>query len=326
MRKIFYLLIFIMLFTCRDYAQTRPATRLSEKDSLEILSQLISLLDTATRPFSYVIANIGIGNRLFSINNYALNATQSNTNVIIYSPSIGYFHKKGFGLTAGANLLNDVTGFGASQYSASPSFDLTGNKNIAFGISYTHYFVKNKFSVFSSPIQNDLFTSLTYKKTWLRPGIAAGYSTGEYKDVKYKDTVIANISRHFYDSVTYKLKAFSIMFTASHQFLWYGVLDNSDGLAFTSTLIANAGSGKTAIGHNTNALLIFKFLNKRGRIPKFQNTKFEMQSLGLNLDLDYTIGSFTFEPQLYTDYYLPATDTDAKRITQVFTFNIGYTF
>ena len=48
-----------------------------------------------------------------------------------------------------------------------------------------------------------------------------------------------------------------------------------------------------------------------------------MQSAGVNLDLNYMIGNFNFEPQLYTDYYLPA--TESKRITMVFTVNIGYT-
>ncbi|MEO5892500.1 MAG: hypothetical protein ABIQ31_19790 [Ferruginibacter sp.] len=325
MRKIFYLLIFILFFAGKDYGQVH-VNKLPEKDSLDILNDLMSLLDSSDSRVSYALVNMSIGNKLFSLNNYALNAKQSNTSVIIYSPSVGYFHKSGFGLTAGANLLKDVDGFGANQYSVSPSYDLTGNKDINFGISYTHYFVKNKFSAFSSPVQNDFFTSFIYKKTWLRPGIGLGYATGEYKEAKYKDSVINNIQRHFHDSVTYKLKAFSIMATASHQFLWYGVLNNSDGVALTTTVTANAGSAKIAISHKTNALLLFNILNKRGRIPKFQNNKFEMQSVGINLDLIYSIGDLSFEPQLYTDYYLPATESNSKRITAVFAINIGYAF
>lgn len=324
MRKIFYLLVFIWIVACRGYAQTTPVTKLSDTDSIDVLNDLRSLVDSANRPVSYAFANIGIGNRLFSLNNNTLNAKQSNTNVVIYSPSIGYFHKSGFGLTAGANLLNDSAGFGVNQYSVSPSYDLTGNKNIGFGISYTHYFVNNKFSAFSSPIQNDFFASFNYKKTWLQPGIGVGYATGEYNEARYKDTVIAGAKRHFYDSVNYHLNAFSIMLTAGHPFLWYGVLDKSDGVVFTPTLMANAGSGKTTITHKTNALAIFNILNKRGRIPKLQQNEFEMQSIGLNLDLNYTIGNITIEPQLYLDYYLP--DTDTKRFSQVFIFNIGYAF
>ncbi len=324
MIKTLLLLTIGFLFVCKSHAQTKSGGNLPVKDSLEILNQLRNLFDSLDRPTSYLFANIGVGNRLFSIKNAALSAKQSTTNVIIYSPSLGYFHKTGLGLTVGASLLNEVDGFGVNQFSLSPSFDLTGNKNIAFGISYTHYFVRNKFSPYASPVQNDFYTSLRYRKSWLQPGIAVGYSTGEYKEAKFKDTVIAGIRRRFYDSATYQLKAFSLMLSVSHQFTWYRVLNKLDGVSFTPTLIANAGSGKTTISHKTNAIALFNFLNKRGRIPKLQTDKFEMQSMGLNLDLAYNFGNFTFEPQWYLDYYLPA--TDSQRWSQVFTFNVGYTF
>lgn len=324
MRKLIYLVIFVLIFAFRGYTQTFPVSNQPEKDSLEILNQIINLLDFSDKPNSYVLVGVGVGNRLFSNKNNSLNANQTISSMVVYSPSIGYFHKTGFGFTAGANLLNDAKGFGVNQYSLSPSFDLAGNKNISFSISYTHYFVKNKFSSFSSPVQNDFFTSIIYKKTWLQPGFALGYATGEYGEAKYKDTIIAGRARHFYDSVNYKLNTFSMILTAGHQFLWYAIVDKSDGVSFTPTFMANAGSEKTTISHKTNALSLFNFLNKRGRVPKMQNNKFELQSIGLNLDLNYTIGDLSFEPQLYMDYYLPA--TDSKRFSQVFVFNVAYSF
>lgn len=324
MLKLGYLFALTMLLAAGGYAQQKPAVTLNAKDSADILNSLMSLLDSSDKPTSYAYFNVGIGNRLFSIKNAALNAKQSTTNKIIYSPSLAYFHKSGLGLTIGANLLNDKNGLDVNQYAITPSYDLAGNKDIAFGISYTHYFVKDKFSPYSSPIQNDLYTSLLYKKTWLRPGLALGYSTGDYNDTRFKDTLIAGIRRHYYDSVNYKLSAFSVMLSASHQFTWYSLFDPSDGLVCTPMLMANAGSGTTTITHKTNALTLFNFLNKRGRIPKLQNTKFELQSLGFNFDLDYTVGHLTIEPQLYLDYYLP--ETDAKKFTQVLVLNIGYTF
>ena len=326
MRKIFYLLISLLFFFLRNDAQTTPENTLTEKDSLKILSELMKLLDEGDKPVSFAFANVGIGNRIFSVKNNALNAFQGAASAVIYSPSVGYFHKTGLSLTAGANLLNDGGGLGVNQYSLSPSFDLTGNKDIAFGISYAHYFVKDKYSTFSSPIQNDFYTAFIYKKTWLRPGIALGYATGEYKEAKYKDTVVAGIRRQLYDSINYKLNIFSFLLTASHEFTWYNILSKSDGLTFTPTLMANAGSGNTSISHNTNATILFNFLNKRGRIPKIQKSKFELQSIGLNMDLGYSIGNFSFGPQLYIDYYLPAIDPETKRFTPVFTFNIGCYF
>jgi hypothetical protein len=57
-----------------------------------------------------------------------------------------------------------------------------------------------------------------------------------------------------------------------------------------------------------------------------QQTSFALQSVGLSADLRYMIGNFTFEPQVYFDYYLPAIDGVIKRFSQVFSFNVGYTF
>ncbi|MEJ7589155.1 MAG: hypothetical protein WKI04_16480 [Ferruginibacter sp.] len=325
MRNQLFIFIVVSLFAGSAYAQTGPATRITQRDSLEILNDLIQLLDSSGKPGSYVFVNIGIGNRLFSTRNNAFTAGQSNTTKVLFSPSAAYFNKSGLSLTAGVSLLTQASRLRVTQYSLSPSYDLTGNKNFAFGVSYTHYFVKDKSSAFSSPIQNDFYTSFTYKKPWLRPGIGAGYATGEFKELKFKDTVVAGVNRHFYDSVTYKVKALSIMVAAGHQFFWFGILQNNDGLAFTPTIMANAGSARTAISHKTNAATLFNFLNKRGRIPKLQRNKFEMQSVGLNLDLDYTIGGLTFQPQLYTDYYLQNTEA-SSRVTTLFTINIGYTF
>lgn len=326
MRKIFCLVICFLVFSCRNYAQTSPGENMTERDSMEILNELIKLLDAGNDPVSFAFANVGIGNRLFSIKNNAFNAFQSTASKVIYSPSLGYFHKSGFGLTAGANLLDDGEGFGVNQFSVSPSFDLTGNKNIAFNISYAHYFVKDKYSEFSSPIQNDFYTAFTYKKTWLQPGTALGYATGEYNDARYKDTIILGIRRRLYDSINYKLNVFSIMLSVGHEFNWYNILDKSDGVYFTPTLMLNAGSGKTTISHNTNATILFNLLNKRGRIPKLQKSEFALQSVGLYMNLGYNIGNFSFAPQLYLDYYLPAIEPDSKRFSQVFTFNIGYSF
>lgn len=323
MKKIYISFTLLLLFTNKIYSQVSDTTVLSAKDSIKILQEVMELLNAANNPASYIMANIGFGNRLFSINNNALNAKQA-TGRLIYTPTVGYFHKSGLGLTAGINMLQEVKGLDINQYSISPSYELAGNHHMDFGISYTRYFVKDKFSVYSSPIQNDLYTSFIYKKKWLQPGIGLGYSSGEYKESIKKDTTINNIHRRLYDSITYRFKAFSAIFTLGHSYTWYGVLTKKDGLKFTHTIMANAGSSKTSITHKTNAQYLYNFLNRRRKIPKLHKEKFEIQSVGLSLDVNYAIGNFILEPLLYLDYYLQ--DTSEKKFSPVFTFNIGYIF
>ena len=121
------------------------------------------------------------------------------------------------------------------------------------------------------------------------------------------------------------------MLSVQHQFDWYSVFNKSDGLSFTPSLMLNAGSGSATTTHLTNVpppgpggAEVFNALNRKGRAPRVQASEFQMQSIGLNLDLNYSIGNFNIEPQLYLDYYVRSTDT--KRTTAIFMLNVGYTF
>ncbi len=314
-----------MLFISLAATSQQPAVQLTAKDSADILGELASLLDSADEPTSYILIQASIGNRLFSLHNNQLNAKQSSTNTIVYTPSVGYFHKSGFNLSGGAYLLSDpAKGFGANQFSITPAYDMPTNDRYSIGVSYTRYFVKDKFSPYSSPVQNDWYASFVYKKPWLGPGIAVGYSTGEYRQSVFKDSTINGRRRILYDSTTNNIRAFSMMLSESHTFDWYDVFKKDDLLEVTPSVILNVGSSNTAIAHNTNAVNLLRFLTRRGKLKRQQNTSFQAESVGLNIDCSYTTGNFSFNPQLYFDYYLPA--TSEKRFTQVFTLSLGYAF
>ena len=331
MRTLFNLVFFLVLISSKSTAQVQPDKNLSEKDSIELENQLMKLLGMEDKSNSYFIASVGLGNRIYSAKNKALNANNGKSSVVVYSPSISYFNKNGFGVSAGANLHKDLKDFGFNQYSLSPSFDLKGNENISLGVSFTHYFVKDKYSEFSSSVQNDLYTSFSYKKCWLQPGIALGYSLGAYGEAKNRDTVIGGIQRHFYDTSNFKTNTFYTMFSAGHQFFWYSFLNKSDGISFRPSLVMNAGSGTVTTTHLTNVPPpgaggdgVFKAVSRKRRPARIQTSNFQIQSIGLNLDLNYSIGNFKIEPQFYLDYYLHSTSTE--KITAIFMLNVGYTF
>ena len=107
MQKKILIVCTIMLLVLNNYAQDTTVNAVSKADSMA-LDDLMSLLDSADAPISYTSITAGIGNRLFSIRNNALNSKESSTNTIIYSASAGYFHKSGLSLTAGVNMLNDI--------------------------------------------------------------------------------------------------------------------------------------------------------------------------------------------------------------------------
>ncbi len=81
---------------------------------------------------------------------------------------------------------------------------------------------------------------------------------------------------------------------------------------------------------HTSSLDYYNSYTKKSlkRIRHFQsqgnNNNYQLQSLGFDLDINYSIGKFYFEPDVYLNYYLP--DTNDNRFTQIFNFNIGITF
>ena len=318
------ILSFIFIF-CKVDAQETDAKTNAGIDTAAILKELSDLLHSDATPISYATIDMGIGNRLFNVRNKSLNAKQTTTGTIIYTPTLSYFHKSGFGIAASANFLNDIEkGFGISQVALSPGYDYYGNKNFSTGIAYTHYFVKDFYSAYAIPVQNDFYGYFTYKKYWLQSGLALDYATGVYKQVKQKDTVINNIRRNFYDSANFDIKSFSMIFSVGHNFEWFGLFSEDDGLNFTPTLMVNFGSSKTNITHKTNAVRLMNFLNKKGRLSKLQTSAFAAESIGLNLNINYSIGKFSFQPQLYLDYYLP--QSDVNKVSTLFTFTTAYSF
>jgi hypothetical protein len=325
MSKCLFVIVSFFFILGKVDAQVTDAKTKTAVDTASILKELSDLLHPDESPISYATIEVGIGNRLFNVRNKSLNAKQTTTGTLVYTPTLSYFHKSGFSIAASANLLNDMgKGFGVSQVGLSPGYDYSDNKNFSTGIAYTRYFVKDLYSPYAIPVQNDLYGYFSYKKYWLETGLALDYAAGVYKQVKTKDSIANNTRRKFYDSASFNIKTFSMIFSVGHNFEWNGLLNDDDGLNFTPTVMLNFGSSKTNITHNTNASRLLNFLNKKGRLPKIQTSSFAAESIGLNLNLGYSIGKFSFQPQLYFDYYLP--QLDVNKLSTLFTFTAAYSF
>ena len=318
MSKLSISFIFLCLFTTSLLAQKKQT-----EDTPEGNAEL-------EKPTSYFKLGAGIGNQLLSIHNKALNAGQ-NVNGIIFTPSIGYYHKSGFGLSFEGYLLKDSGKTNFYQSALTPSYEYDGN-DIIFGVSYSRFFVKNKYGGATSPIQNDIYTNVLFKKNWLKPGIAVGYSSGTYKEINLVTVTLPQIGTiTFPDTAKTKTTAFSLIGSLEHTFEFFNILSEDGFLSFTPSLLANAGSAKFVVTH-ANRFSASPSNAGRGR-AKFRGgagtgessvSKFGLQSIGANFNLLYTIGKFSLEPQVYLDYYLQQTDTN--KFTQVYSINMAITF
>src|ERR1044072_5774516 len=105
-------------------------------DTTAVLDSLLkdfdSYLDSMVGRKSFFTVNMGIGTGFFSFNDK--NSVMLNTQKkLIFSPSAGYFHKSGFGISATAFALAN-NGLSIYQYAFSPSYDLI-KKSISTGIN-----------------------------------------------------------------------------------------------------------------------------------------------------------------------------------------------
>jgi hypothetical protein len=327
MYKFLLLLCFLIAASCA-YGQTDSLTREEKRllDSMFKNDEFIKLF--TKRNVSYVDVNVGAGNRTFSLKNNALNAGQAQTNKIFYSPSVGYYHKSGLALTLSGFLATDNGNLKMYQYAINPSYTYQ-NKNIEAGVSYTRYIEGSGASFAVSPFTNDFYASAVYKKTWIEPGIAVGYSFG--KQVEYYDTIITPQPpaqpRRVRDTITTKLSGLSLSLTASHTWEFLELINKKDALEIKPTLMLNAGSQRWDISHSN------KLLNRFPRIGNAIKKRFgsgsgsedfNLQSFAFLAELTYYYGKFYLQPQIYLDYYLPT--TTEKRLTSLFSVTAGFSF
>jgi hypothetical protein len=331
MQRILYFILIAVIAFSKAAAQTTPSDK-HLLDSLLRNDDMLKMLDNLDKPNSYLRINMGIGNKLYSIEDKSIETLQ-NTNELILSPSVAYNHKSGLGISFTGFLLNQDKKTAFYQYTLTPSFLYNKGKVADFSVSYTHYFEKMAYSPNTSPVQNEFYGTLVFKQSWVKPGVAVGYSSGIFRQIIHVDTSlkVANrvVSIKYTDTAVVKLTSFSVSASMEHSFNFFKLFSPKDGLVFTPQVSLISGENDYKVSHNSSIANYNAFTKKQiTRLRHFQaqsdNKKYQLQSAGLDLDAYYAIGKFYVEPEMYFDYYLPKT-TD-NRFTQVYCLNIGITF
>ncbi|WP_462251089.1 hypothetical protein, partial [Ferruginibacter sp.] len=262
--------------------------------------------------------SIGLGNGAFSSNNNAANATGV-ANQIIFTPSVIYHTKAGFSFGITGFLTSDSTNkLELYQTGISAAYDYFGKKVLA-GFSYTRYLSdKNKYNS-KSLYQNDIYGYIKRAKGILLPGLALGYTNGNYKEVVFRSglftyPVLNSIPRRDttvlisgYDSTNNKTSYFSVSANVAHDFSFYKIFSKDDALDFTPSLIVNFGSDKITSTHTNKIFDRLKIKRLQNKKQTESANKFQLQSVAASFDFTYGIGKFFLQPNVYLDYYLPET-------------------
>ncbi len=188
---IFFLTGIFML--SKSYGQLSPSDQ-HILDSLLQNDELLKMINNYDKNFSYFRVNVGVGNNLYSSQDKSIESLQSSQRFVV-SPSVGYYHKSGFGISFAGFLLTDNNKTDFYQYTLTPSYSYKKGKVADLLISYTHYFEKSIYNNYTSPIQNEFYGNILFKKPWLKPGIALGYSTGKFDQSIQIDTTVRILNR-----------------------------------------------------------------------------------------------------------------------------------
>ena len=103
--------VFLLSVKQTSFGQQRKLDSLFAKgDTTAVMDSLMmgfdAFLDSLVQPRSFFSAGAGMGNRTFSIKNNALNTQEATTRQLSFTPTLGYYHKRGAGIS--------VTGFAAN--------------------------------------------------------------------------------------------------------------------------------------------------------------------------------------------------------------------
>jgi hypothetical protein len=325
-----------VLLSVAAFSQTTPGDTVpgATNETLDIdtsfdydalLNELDLFLDSLLKPRSYFLASASAGGGYFNYTkrNNRLEPVKKN----VYTPTVGYYHKTGPGLTLSGNIMNDGGQLNLYQYSLSPSFDFIQSMNWIGGISYTRYFTRDSLPFYLSPLQNEFNAYFTWRRSWLQPGITASYGWGsrsEYtKREKYIRLLRLRRGRNIVTTNTEEIADFSVSVSVRHSFYWMHVFGEKNYLKITPQLALSAGTQKFGFNRTTSTYPVnvkngANFVYNTGDITIDERMKFQPLSISLYLRPEYNIGKFFLQPQFILDYYIPA-----ENLAALFSINAG---
>ena len=290
-----------------------------------------AFMDSILTPDSYFLASVSLGKSYYNFETKSSSLIEPSKK-LTYSPTLGYYHKSGFGLSAMGYIVNDETNLNFYQFSLAPSFDYLKNKSLATGISYTKFLTKDSLPFYTTPLQNELYAYFTYRKTWIRPMLAISYGWGSRSDYIKRESVIQDLRlrrRGFtYINVKESVRDLSMMVSVRHDFYRLDIFNNKDHIRFSPQVAFTSGTQKFGFNQSsstyatiirTNSNVLYSTEN----IYLDDKVKFQPLSLSLYLRGEYSIGRFFIQPQFVLDYYFPSTKDN---FTSLFSINAGLMF
>ena len=341
-------LVFVLFLFCYGNSSAFAQKATPSKDSLfnvlvdydELFSELDAFLDSLLAPKSYAVVNIGAGTGFYDyLSNQEL-VLKSQRDFVL-TPSMGYYHKSGFGISGTVAIVNENRKLNPYQLLTSVSYDYLKSMKFVAGVSASHFFTKDSLSFYTSPLKNELYAYFIYRNSWFKPSVSAGYGWGARNSVIEREEYITSLRKRkkkenildttiitTQENITESINDFSLMFSVRHDFYWLNVLSKKDFVRLTPQI--NFITGTQTYGFNQTINTYGSPLNqKRNEFFLTENTnldeRMDFQPLAISASLrsELSIGKYFIQPQFMVNYYLPVPE---KNISTAFALNTGFIF
>ena len=296
-----------------------------------LFNELDSFLDSLTIPRNFFIANFGLTSGYY---NYASKESYVAEPIkkLLLSPSLAFFSKTGFGIGAGASIINDGQKVNPYQFNVTGSYDYIKQKEFIAGISLTRFITKSNTPFYTTPLQNSAYAHFTYRDFIIKPTIAVNYGWGSRSAYTERRELINSVrlKKRGLTRVNTMESINDLSVTASvrHDFYWLNVLLQNDYIRFTPQISFVSGTQKFGINQTSDTYGILKgsganvlFNSQNSYLDDSQ--KFQPLSLATFIKAEYSKGKLFIQPQFMVDYYFPANE---KNIGTSFLLNAGVIF
>ncbi|MEO5562891.1 MAG: hypothetical protein ABIR18_05635, partial [Chitinophagaceae bacterium] len=299
-----------------------------------LMDELVSFLDSILAPRSYLLVSASGSNSYFNYKNNSGSRIDTKTQLVL-SPTIGYYHKKGPGITVSGNLARNPKQYQLYQYYITPSFDFIQSQKWIGGVSYTRYITKDSLGFYTTPLLNEVNAYYLWRKSWVQPGLAINYGWGSRSDVQKRERYIQLLRLRRLGIIgggtttltEESISDFSITASVRHSFYWLDISRRNDYLKFTPMLVITSGTQKYGFNQTTGSYAVTRNSGKveynTGNVNLDSKQNFRPLSLTCYLRPEYTLGKFFIQPQVILDYYFPGTE---KKFTALFALNGGFMF
>jgi len=339
MLKLWLILLAFLTPGIAVFSQDRPAdSTISPTDLTSVIDTTLDyetlfsdfemFMDSLLQPRSYLMGSISAAKGYYNFEGKGT-STISAVQKLTYNPAVSYFHKTGLGLTTTGYLVDDDVNLNFFQFSITPSFDYIQNRNFVTGFSFTRFFTRDSLPFYTTPLQNELYLYFSYRKSWIKPTLAASYGWGSRTDYKKRYSLIQDLrlrrNGFTYINTTESVSDFSLVTSVRHDFYWLDIFTSKDHVRFTPQVSFTSGTQKFGFNQSSNT---YATVLRTGNNVLFNtdniylDDKIHFQPLSLSLFLrgEYSIGKFFIQPVWMLDYYFPA---PSEKLSSLFTISAG---